>query len=81
MVKARRCSKYSGNKNKHCIRYKNVSVATAKGIRHGKSFYHGDRIKKSNWSSKRWNKAKAKDRARIGKKYESWERFKKFRWK
>ena len=77
-MKARRCAKYSG---KHCVRYKNVSVSTAKGIRQGKSFYHGDRIKKAGWGKKRWNRAKTLDRARIGARYEKWERFRKFRWK
>ena len=81
MKTARRCSKYSGKAHKHCIRYKNVRVATAKGIRQGKSFYHGDRIKKANWGSKRWARARLLDRARSGKKYESWERNRRLSWK
>ena len=80
-MKARRCVKYSGNKNKHCVRYKNVSVSTAKGIRQGKSFYHGDRIKRSGWGKMRWERAKLLDRARSGKKYEYWEAKKRLSWK
>ena len=68
---ARRCAKYRG---KHCVRYKNVRVVTAKGIRQGKNFYHGDRIKKAGWGIKRWGMARALDRARSGRKYEYWER-------
>lgn len=80
-MKARRCLKYSGSKNKHCVRYKSVNVVTAKGIRQGKSFYHGDKIKKGNWSQKRWDRAKLLDRARSGKKYEYWERNRRLSWK
>ena len=71
MVKARRCAKYIGSgSKKHCARHKLVPVSTAKGIRQGKHFYHGDRISKGNWGVKR-----------IGRKYETWERIKRMRWK
>ena len=82
MVKARRCAKYIGSgSKKHCARHKLVPVSTAKGIRQGKHFFHGDRISKGNWGVKRWKRARKLDSKRIGRKYETWERLKRMRWK
>ena len=78
MVKARRCAKFTRGGGK-CIRYKKVSVKTAKGIRQGRAFYKGDRVKKGGWTKKRWNKSQSSDAKRYGGKYESWEKKRKKR--
>jgi hypothetical protein len=52
------------------------------GMSNGKPLFHqGDRIRKGNWSDKRWKKSTTKDNKQIGKKYESWEKSKYQRWK
>jgi hypothetical protein len=42
--------------------------------RAGVHYYQGDRIKKGEWSAKRWATARKRDLARNGSKYEKWER-------
>jgi len=74
-MKARRCAKFSGKgNNKHCARYKKVSVSTAKGKRVGSNYFKGDRIKRGSWGVKRWARARNIDSKRSGRKYEDWER-------
>ena len=72
---ARRCAKY-GQRGSHkkCLRFKSVPVSTAKGIRQGRHYHQGDRIKVGSWSGGRWKRARKIDMKRRGAKYERWER-------
>ena len=76
---ARRCAKY-GQRGSHkkCLRFQRVSVSTAKGIRQGRNYHQGDRIRQgfggTGWSGGRWKRARKIDMKRRGAKYERWER-------
>ena len=75
-MQARRCVKYGqkGKSHKKCLRFKSVSVSTAKGIRQGRNYHQGDRIRVGSWSDKRWEKSRKIDMKRRGAKYEKWEK-------
>lgn len=74
-MQARRCAKY-GQRGRHrkCLRFKSVSVRTARGIRQGRHYHQGDRIRQGAWQSGRWGKSRKIDMKRRGAKYERWER-------